>query len=457
MKILKIVLFHIVAFSLGSCLFDSNNNTKNEFLDVFDKNRLMIGAMAGSADNASFWQKNKGLLDVRYMYLADAFWCGPTDVPTVYNSAVCNMVHDPINGRSENNYMVHPNTDWSPAWHWWGWWQDRTNTNLPPGQYLRSFLNDCSRDGVIPMITRYTFYQSGQTHCGENREGRITELGANVEFLTKYFNDFRFMCQIIGENKNRKVILHIEPDLLGYGRQLYKCSPNNIAMQVKAANPIDGAGFDNTFAGFGKCLISMARKYAPNALVGFHASAWGTASGASLDNNRNAGMDLKADAAVIANDLLELGAGGTDFIALDPLDRDADYYMLTRTTGNGQPDNRWWDAANKTLPNFAQHFTWVAELKQIVGLPLVWWQIPLGNAASPNTAVTDINSELAGGYKDNRVDYFMDPEHINEIVKMGGVLLAFGAGQGDQTNPLSDGGNFMNKVKAYKQSNAGYF
>ena len=378
----------------GSC-------PEKSFLEHFGKERLMVGAMADDP----FFQRNPDLMDVRYIYLADAIFRGPA-VPTQYNDADS---------------------------RWWGWWQDHRQ---PPGQYLRDFLDKAERAGQIPMITYYTFAQTS------GNESQVSPAN-DVSFLTRYFNDWLFMLQQIGEHK---AIIHIEPDLWGYAQQRSSQTPNNIPAAVRAANPIDGEGFANTFAGFSRCLIAMARKYAPNAKVGLHASAWATGE-TDVNINRSPALNIKDQAERIANYLMDLGAGETDFLAVEVLDRDADYYRIHRG------ENRWWDATNQTLPNFAQHFQWVEELNSVIKKPLVWWQIPLGNAESPNLNAVPPFSGVQG-YKDNRADYFLT--HMDDIVSMGGVLVAFGAGANTQTNPLTDGGNLVRLVNNYNQSKAGF-
>lgn len=51
----------------------------------------------------------------------------------------------------------------------------------------------------------------------------------------------------------------------------------------------------NTIAGFGQCMIKMARKYAPNAKLGFHASPWNIAL------NRDPSYDIESDGRAVGN------------------------------------------------------------------------------------------------------------------------------------------------------------
>jgi hypothetical protein len=113
-------------------------------------------------------------------------------------------------------------------------------------------------------------------------------------------------------------------------------------------------------------------------------------------------------------------------------DRDAGYYQ-------SMGKNTWWDATNMTLPNFHQAFAWAKTVAETVGKPILWWQIPVGNESLPN---------MTNAWKDNRVDYLF--AHMDEVAAAHGAGVFFGAGDGAQTTPESDGGNLISKVKAYQ-------
>lgn len=177
-------------------------------------------------------------------------------------------------------------------------------------------------------------------------------------------------------------------------------------------------------------MVAMVRKYAPNAKVGLHASEWAT--GVDVGLNKSASFDVAAEARKVGDYLKLCGGSDADFVVVEALDRDAGYYQVVRS------ENRFWDSTNATLPNFTQHFTWTKALAEDLGKPLVWWQLPVGNMTLGNTAQK---------YKDNRVDYFF--AHPDQVAAAHGAIFAFGAGADDQTNPSTDNGNLINKVKAY--------
>ena len=77
----------------------------------------------------------------------------------------------------------------------------------------------------------------------------------------------------------------------------------------------------------GQCLIAMVRKYAPNALVGLHASAWNIAS------NTNKSVDVTTDAKSLATFLAACGQSSADFVVVETSDRDAGYYQTVQEPG----------------------------------------------------------------------------------------------------------------------------
>jgi hypothetical protein len=148
----------------------------------------------------------------------------------------------------------------------------------------------------------------------------------------------------------------------------------------------------------------------------------------------NSGLDVAAEAKKLATFMKALGADAGDFIAVDASDRDYAYYALVENDGGAHT----WDTTNQKLPTFHQDFTWAQALAENLGLPVFYWQVPMGNAAQNNTDTH---------YKDNRVDYFY--AHPDELAAAHVTGMLFGAGDGHQTNTLTDGGNLIAKEKAY--------
>lgn len=377
------------ALSGGAC-------ESQKFLESLGKSRMLVGA---SMDDATAGQVR---WDLRYMYLAGGLF---DDSTPCKSCGSCNAGGQTCaNGGS--------------GCAWWGCWQ---SDQAAPGEYLRTFVAKSAELGQLPVITYYEFLDVSALTEGTGQLLAAQD-GAKMQ---RYFNDWRFVLQNIGQNR---ALLHVEPDLWGYAQQV-NSDPAAIAAAVKASNPTDCADEPDSFAGFGRCLVKMVRKYAPNAKVGLHASSWAT--GTDAMQNRDASLDVTALGRRTADFLLAAGGAESDFIVLEASDRDAGYYQ---SLGR----DRWWDSANQKLPNFTQAFRWATAVTQRMGKAALWWQLPVGNAALSNVDYA---------WKDNRVDYLFT--HTAELAATGAFGFVFGSGQTGQTTPSTDGGNLVKRAEAY--------
>lgn len=358
------------------------------------KSQLLIGG--GLSDAAS----GKAPFDVRYRYLA-----GDVRQEGVCQSA-CSAECD----------------------GWWGCWQD---WRQPPGQFIKNHINAARNaswtHGAYPQTPALTYYvwyhvMRPTAWCADSAtpinqrkcEGAKEVAALDDEKLTKrYLDDWRLLLQRVDQ---AEALLHIEPDLWGYIKHV-NADPTKVPVKVRQGNATDCGNFDDNAAGLASCMIAMTRKYAPNAKVGLHASPW-------THTSRNDGINT-------GNFMLALGAGKADFIVTDPSDRDAGYFE----TVHNQP-NRWWTTSSLTT-----YLAWSKDLSDTMNLPNVMWQIPLGNMSLDNTK---------NRYKDNRVDMLF--ANLDEVTKARVVALLFGSGNDQQTNPDTDGGNFINKAIAYRSS-----
>jgi hypothetical protein len=384
----------------GSCLGSA-------FLSAVGKNHLLVGGAMTSATAMA------APFDMQYVYISGGLPDGTG--PCASCSTGCTT------GGGATSCAG------SSGCAWWGCWQYDLD---PPGDYVRTFEQGCAEaiPKQVPMITYYQLLQSSGVTEGAPE---VNSAAANLTFMTRYLADWRFLMQQIGSTV---ALLHIEPDFWGYAEQTGG-DPTTMPAAVASANPTDCGSLPNTIAGMGKCMIAMTRKYAPHALVALHASAWST--NIDVTGNTNPSFDVAGEAKKTAAFLAACGESSADFVVVETSDRDAGYYQTV------EGKNVWWDDTNKTLPDFAQDFTWVKALTEALNKPALWWQTPLGNSAQNNTP---------NHYQDNRVDYFMG--NMSQLAAAHGVGAAFGAGAGDQTTPETDGNNLVMKANAYYSAGA---
>ncbi len=392
----------------GGCL-------STPLLSSLGKTNILLGASmtAATAKLAPF--------DARYLYLSGGLFDSAT--PCASCASSCNAFGDACCTSGA------PGCPDPQGCAWWGCWQ---GDNDPPGAYVRGFVDSAQantyQSAARPLIPMITYYEELQASEGDKNGKEGPDQLAALEdqaLLTRYLNDWRFLLQQIGDDV---ALLHIEPDLWGYVQQAKDQSFPATHPPIAAANPTDCGTEPSSMTGFARCLIKMVRKYAPNAKVGLHGSAWGT----SMDvvNNVNPSLDLVAEANELADFLGDLGAEDGDYLVVDVSDRDAGWDQM-----NG--DDSWWDKTNATLPNFTQAFAWSKALAERLGKPVLWWQIPVGNEALDDTYQK---------YRDNRVDYLLT--HMSEVQAAHIAGLFFGGGLGANTTPETDGGNLVAKVKS---------
>jgi len=310
---------------------------------------------------------------------------------------------------------------------WWGTWQ----WNLePPGQYVGNFAAETAGAAMRPMITYYLLLPAARGYLGSLNEGadEVTIAARNQGFMKAYLDDFRFFLKKLGSTP---AIVHVEPDFWGYAQQRAKAAgtdAHGLPAKVASANPADCAAAEESIAGLGRCMISMVRRYAPNALVSLHGSSW--ASDYDCVSNTSKTLDVAAEARKTADFLAACTGGCEDLVVIDISDRDAGWYQA-------QGRNSWLDATDGALPTFAQAFAWSGALAARAGKRAFWWQVPVGNMSLGAACLS---------WKDNKLDYFFD--HPDRVVAGGAAGMAFGSGEGCQTTPESDGGHLAARAKA---------
>jgi hypothetical protein len=281
----------------------------------------------------------------------------------------------------------------------------------PDGSFVDIIVGSSNRHGTTPMFTLYAM-----SSWGENKEMAAL---TNDGFMRLYWAGAKLLFQRLGASDKPSVV-HLEPDFWAYAQQ---ASPDGgHAVHVRSLVS-ECAELSDDLRGMAGCLLELARTYAPHTAVGFHASRW-------------AGTP-----ASIVGFFRAIGADKADFVATDVLDRDAGCWEA-RTDPQCQAERRdvYWDESNATSPNFHEMLAWAKQIHVGVGLPILWWQVPLG-VPSPLPGGT------AGHYRDNRVHYMFS--HLAEFVDAGSVGAVFGAGAEHQTTIDTDDGQFKAAVTRY--------
>lgn len=187
------------------------------------------------------------------------------------------------------------------------------------------------------------------------------------------------------------------------------------------------AGLPATVAGFARAIVKLRDTYAPNVVLGYHISVWGTGNDIALSNPPDPTIDALATR---ASTFYKSLAAGFDIAFAEFSDRDSGFYQYVYGDGGAH----WWDAED-----FRRNARFLSGVSSGIGKRIVMWQIPLGNTKMRS------QNNTTGHYQDNRTEWLFDEAartHLGAYRDAGVVAFLFGGGAGGTTcacNAENDG------------------
>ena len=323
----------------------------------------------------------------------------------------------------------------------WATWNEN-------GSFVTRYIRDSVAHKMIPVFPYYMLLQS-KPAGGDEAHADLANV-ANVETMRAYYADLQLFFQRARAATKSLVVLHVEPDFWGYAQQ---ASRNDDASTVPAAVASTGlpelAGLPDTVAGFAQAVVALRDKLAPNVLLAYHMSGWGTKHDIVYEKPSDA--VVRAYATRSAKFEQSLGAR-FDISFEDFSDRDAGFYQVTQ--GNSK---LWFKPAD-----FRRHMLYAAIFVHQTGLRMVAWQIPFGNT------IMRAENNTWDHYQDNRVQWLLGDgsrARLRAYVKAGFVAFLFGRGADGNTcacdaahdgvtNPAPINGN---KRRSYSADDDGGF
>jgi hypothetical protein len=252
---------------------------------------------------------------------------------------------------------------------------------------------------------------------------------------------------------NERVIVHVEPDLWGYVQQ---AAPGDNAGKVPASvastGDADLKGLPNNVSGFARAVVRLRDKYAPNVLLGYHLSVWGTKVDIALQDPPDKQVDALGRRAARFYRSLK---ASFDMTFAEFSDRDSAFKQIVYGDGGAS----WWNAAD-----FRRDARFDRVYSRATRQRIVKWQIPLGNT------LMRAMDDTWGHYRDNRVQWLLGSsggrKHLRTYADAGVIALLFGGGadgttcacdaRGDGvTNPPPQHGNTRPSLSA--DDDGGYF
>ncbi len=326
--------------------------------------------------------------------------------------------------------------------------------NTPAGAFASYYMNASYSNGYIPVFSYYELLQSNPS-TGANESDRDYNNLNNTATMNAYYANFKLLMQTAGAF-GHQVVVHVEPDLWGYLEQRAGSGDaSTVSASVASSGFADVSAIPNTAQGFGDALLHIRDLYASNAVLGIHASMWG--SGFDVASDRSSSLDPVAQADKTAAFLNSAGIasnayGSTwDVVFHDVDDHDAAWWE--QQGADNASFTHWWDPTNATFPNFTRWLSWVAELHTKTGRQQVVWQVPVGN----QYFLTMNNT--CSHYQDNIAQYFIG--HPQNLFNAGLVAVLFGGGNACQTayndvGPTGSGDGITNNGGATTTDTLGY-
>ena len=246
----------------------------------------------------------------------------------------------------------------------WSTWNDGA-------RFADYYVDESVAAGITPVFIYYQMLQS-KPGIDSLNAGTMTESQAdlsnlkNATTMQAYWADWRLLMQHLGAYHSA-IAIDVEPDLWGYIEQATLSTTIDDAATIPAAvassGDADVAGLANNAAGFGQAFVRLRDKYAPNVILGYHMSTWGTNTDPIWQDTPASEIDTLADRAAA----FETSLGARFDISFgDPSDRDAAFDQII----NGEGSEAWW-----TADDYARYDRWNGRFVRESGLRIVLWQL----------------------------------------------------------------------------------
>lgn len=326
------------------------------------------------------------------------------------------------------------------------------------GDFVRFYIQDSIANNIIPVFTYYMMYQSIPGNSMSEYDGIYANL-QNTSTMTSYFNDLKLFYQKAGAFSDKLVVLHVDPDVWGYMQQ--RSSGDNattVPAKVAATGLTDLQGLPDNISGFAKAVVKLRDLYAPNVVLGYHLSIWGTGIDIIYSDPSDSQVDsLSTRSGNFYNSL----QANFDVSFGEFTDRDAAFKQYVYGDGGGS----WYNSSD-----YARNLRYITKFVSVTQKRFVIWQIPFGN-----TKMRAMNNTW-NHYQSNQVEWLLDDPtraHLQDYVNAGVIAFMFGRGADGATcacdanndgitNPAAingnnllslnaddDGGFFKDKAKVY--------
>jgi len=207
----------------------------------------------------------------------------------------------------------------TPAGDGWSTW----NSGAKFADY---YVDESIAVGITPVFIYYQMLQS-KPGIDDLTAGTLNEKDAdkenmrNTSTMRSYWADVRLMFQHLGAY-SQTVVVDVEPDLWGYMQfDSTNDDASSVPVAVASSGDPDVSGFADTAAGFAQAFIKLRNQYAPNVLLSYELSMWGTQNDPLAQDIPLDQIDGYAQRSV---NFEQSRGAAFDLVSTEPADPDAD-------------------------------------------------------------------------------------------------------------------------------------
>jgi hypothetical protein len=317
----------------------------------------------------------------------------------------------------------------------------------PEGTFVDRYVSESLASGMLPVFSYYMLLQSAPGNANPSaseQEKDLINLAAPGT-MRAYFLDLEAFLRRAGKFAPHPVVLDVEPDLWGYMQQAaQQDDASSVPAQVAGTGLPELQGLPNDASGVARAIVRLRNALAPNVLLGYHLSVFGTGKDLLHEKPPPAVVDeLAARSAAFYH---SLGAR-FDLIFSEFSNRNAGYSEVVLHDHGAS----WWGPED-----YARNLRYLADVVRMTRRRVVIWQIPVGNTRMRAMDNTKFH------YQDNHVQWLLadhGERHLREYMRAGVIALLFGpalpgdtcacdaAGDG-VTNPAPINGNTVRSFSA---------
>lgn len=285
--------------------------------------------------------------------------------------------------------------------------------------YLYDYATESEKLGVKTAVVWYNLGKSGEGY------GPVSANLQSAAYMTEYVDRYEWVLDQLALAGQSDYMIIIEPDMYGFIMRGEQYHPALIPVNMTRANTVSGKTYASTMVGWAEYLVERAHAKLPKGvLLGHMPNHWGVNIPGQVGQGRKEAHIMSG--LTIGQFIKEFGAiGAGDVVFVEKTDHDAGH----KPSG----ENWMWDSAG-----YGKYFLWTRSIAWRTGLPIVGWQVSEGNTANTTAA-----------QRDNATETFIT--HPLWWIDGGFIGILFGAGNADCCNfkTDTDGGWFVNKIKAY--------